>query len=110
MLAVVDPRTLLINLMLLLAILLCAVVLFFLFVGGTTGLRLLLWRREQRQAAEDEQRKRFAADGSPLPPTGRGICESCSRAFDEVFHLPGGARRCRTCYTGEKSPAQQHRH
>lgn len=48
MLAVVDPRTLPINLLLLLAIVLCAVVLFFLFVGGTTGLRLLLWRREQR--------------------------------------------------------------
>jgi hypothetical protein len=96
-----DPRTLLTNLLLLLALLVCAAVLVLLLIAACTGFNLARWRQQKKQAATEEHRRRFRADGSPLPPTSRGICEVCQGVFEDVYVLPSGERRCRRCFEKE---------
>ena len=36
--------------------------------------------------------------GAPgLPPRAPGLCQSCGRVFDELYHLPSGRRLCDNC-------------
>lgn len=61
-------------------------------------IRSLLWRREMRRAARQARQARLGPDGKPYPPSASGLCDRCGRAFDRVYHLPGGGRRCQGCY------------
>ena len=67
-------------------------------IAGWTSLKIVLFRRAQRRAEQMYRSRRAAPDGTPYPPTSRGICEHCGKRSDEVFHLPTGERLCREHY------------
>ena len=79
------------------AVLLLAFLLVF-ALFGITALRALLWRRRQRRAEREQEALGRDADGRPLPPAGRGLCDRCGRVYDLVYYCPSGARRCPRCY------------
>ncbi|MCK4276914.1 MAG: hypothetical protein KAX78_10400 [Phycisphaerae bacterium] len=81
------------------------IILFFLVLVATAVIFLLLGLLKilgnsaaRRHAARRAYRAKFARDGRPYPPTGRGMCDSCSRSFETVYHLPSGNRLCPKCY------------
>jgi len=57
-----------------------------------------LWEGRVRAARRQAHRDRHRADGTPYPPTGRGMCDRCQQAFEKVYHLPSGRRLCPDCY------------
>jgi hypothetical protein len=97
--AVVDLTTFGANLYLLTGIL---VVLFFVVIplalAMIVTLKWLRWRAVKKQADLEHDRKRFQPDGWHYPPLGRGLCDACHVADDEVFFLPSGQRLCHRCY------------
>lgn len=59
------------------------------------------WRRRKariKRAEAESHEKMFRPDGLPYPPTGRGMCDACERAFEKVYYLPTGRRLCPECY------------
>ena len=88
------------------------VLLFFSIVLGFILLLLLIalirmyFHSRATQASEQEtRRKKFQPDGQPYPPTGRGMCDSCQKAFEKVYYLPTGKRLCHACYESSRLPA-----
>jgi len=55
------------------------------------GLELRAWRK----VAKDQK---LRPDGIPYPPSGRGMCDTCEKAYDKVYYLPDGRRICPGCY------------
>lgn len=87
------------NIRLLIGILMFLTILIIALIAGWTGINFLVFRY-RRHAAECEFRSgRFRADGSRLPPRGRGVCQSCGAAGDFIYHLTDGGRLCDGCYT-----------
>ncbi len=91
----VDRYTLGLNIYLLIALLLVAVVAIILIVAAWTGVKIVLWRGSQRKAARPYYRSRHAPNGTPYPPSSRGICTRCGQYADCVYHLANGTRVCR---------------
>jgi hypothetical protein len=98
MLAVVDPKTLGLNLWLIIGGVILAVFLLVFLLAAWTGLNVGLWQLQRRRAERALYQRQHDAAGRPLPPSGRGICDACHRPDETVYHLPGGERRCPTCY------------
>jgi len=96
--AVVDPVTLGRNLYLLIGFWFCAFTGVILLVVIWTLVKLLLWRGEKQLAKIEKRKQKLAPNGEPRPPLGRGMCDSCSRTFDQVYYLQSGQRLCQTCY------------
>ncbi len=63
-------------------------------IAVITLLRVWSGHVAQRRAAEQLHRERFRPDGTPYPPTARGICDRCGKAFEKVYYLPSGQRLC----------------
>lgn len=61
-------------------------------------LKILGKSASRRHAAWRANRAKFDRAGRPYPPAGRGMCDSCSRPFETVYHLPSGNRLCPKCY------------
>ena len=81
------------------------IILFFLVLVATAVIFLLLGLLKIlgksaaiRHAAWRANRAKFDRAGRPYPPAGRGMCDSCSRPFETVYHLPSGNRLCPKCY------------
>jgi len=85
------------NLVLLGGILTIIAVLGVVLAGGFVGFRVLRWHLARRREESRSRRRRTGADGVPLPRAGRGLCDSCARVRDAVYHLPDGHRRCEEC-------------
>jgi len=66
------------------------------------GIRLGIHYLRLAYDKKHDYRKHHCADGSPLPPTDRGICDHCRQYFDKVFFFPSGAHICKSCM--EKQP------
>lgn len=96
--AQVDPRTLGANLFLLIGLLLIALVVLILLLGGWVSIKAWLWQARRDRAQRQRQREKLRPDGQPYPPTGRGMCDRCARAFEKVYFLPTGRRLCPECY------------
>ncbi len=86
------------NLYLLIGALICLAITLVLILVAWTATRAWLWKSRQRRSVEELARRRLDPDGNPYPPTGRGVCEICNRAYDRVYYLPTGQRRCAGCY------------
>jgi hypothetical protein len=56
------------------------------------------WRRYEILQSE-WQTERFDTDGRPFPPFARGMCDSCHKAFEKVYHMPTGRRLCPACFS-----------
>jgi hypothetical protein len=67
-------------------------------IAAWTGLKIFVWEEQKRSGERAERRRKLRPDGTPLPPASRGLCTACSRAYEQVYHLPGGERLCPTCY------------
>lgn len=95
-----DPRLIMFaqNICLLIFLLLFAVAGLAFLIATWTGANIFFWKSAQKQAAIQARNAKYDAVGNPLPPTSRGICESCQRVSENVLHFPGGARICRSCY------------
>lgn len=65
-----------------------------LLISVWTGVKIVWWRADQRRAERMMHQKRFAPDGTPLPPSSRGICTICNRALPLVYHTQSGDRLC----------------
>lgn len=66
--------------------------------AGWTALRAALFTWRQRREEEAVRAAKLDRDGRPLPPVAEGLCDRCQRAFNRVYHVPGGQRLCPTCY------------
>lgn len=97
-LSLVDPQTLKLSLLVLISYYICAAVTFILIVVIWTAVKMLWWESGRKRANAQRREARFDADGQPLPPVGRGLCDRCSGAFEKVYHLTGGRRLCQRCY------------
>jgi hypothetical protein len=79
-------------------------------LGGALALLGLLWSlaasavrvRRLRRIRQDHYGATHDADGTPLHPTARGLCEGCERVLRKVHHLPDGRRLCESCYRAER--------
>lgn len=92
------------NICLLIFLLLGAAVLLIFLLSSWTGARVFFWQMNRKQAEIERRRERFSASGRELPPTSRGICESCSRVAEVVYHLRDGRRLCGRCFDPEAQP------
>jgi hypothetical protein len=79
------------------ALIFLSVVLILIFVAWTAA-KAGLWQFRRRRFAQNENRRKIGPDGRPYPPVGRGVCQVCNRAHEEVYYLPSGERRCPACY------------
>lgn len=86
------------NMRLLVGILVFLGLVFVLLFASWTGLKMWTFHVRRRRAEDEARARKYRPDGRPYPPVAAGICEKCGGAFDEVFHLPNGTRRCRSCY------------
>lgn len=86
------------NICLLIFLLTIAVVGVVFLFAAWTGSRALAWKRQRARSEAEYRQSRFDSNGARLPDAGRGICEVCETASDEVLHLADGSRRCRACY------------
>jgi len=96
-----DPLfvyTLVILIAALLVIIPIVLLLSFLGILSLASLRGWLWHRKVKQIEREHYQQTHRADGTAYPPTGRGICQECQKAMDEVFFLPEGMHLCRRCY------------
>ena len=64
-----------------------------------------LWRIRRRRAERQAREVRFRPDGEPYPPSKRGMCDACAKAFEKVYYLPAGRRLCPDCYEGLQTNA-----
>lgn len=63
-----------------------------------TGVNFFIWDTQRRRAEAEDRKRRLHADGTPLPPKGRGLCTGCGQASNEVYFLPDDRHLCRRCY------------
>jgi len=94
----VDAHTLGASLFYLIGLLLAAGLGAAALIGVWTLLKIVIWKSQRRRAEAEYRDKRRAADGKPLPPVTRGICEACGAQHAEVLHLSTGERLCRAHY------------
>jgi hypothetical protein len=73
-------------------------ILLVLFIAALTAFKIWLWRARQAFARRQQYHAAHGPDGQPYPPTGRGLCDRCQRAFPNVYYLPSGQRLCHACY------------
>jgi hypothetical protein len=67
------------------------------------AVRMLEWRRLKRKTEREAAQAKLGPDGKPLPPVAGGMCDCCGQAFDSVYYLPQGGRRCPACYQKDQS-------
>jgi len=86
------------------------IVLFFVVVAAAIGLFVLLGvlkvvgQSASRRHSQRRDARARVASGAPADlPTGRGMCDGCARAFEEVYYLPDGKRLCLNCYRAYRS-------
>ena len=84
----------------------------FALVGGITilvavsAVLIVVWatirgvvrHRRARLAQESQEQAKYGPDGNPYPPAALGLCDSCSRSDEHVYHLESGQRLCPACY------------
>jgi hypothetical protein len=95
----VDPETFALSLNYLIGLL----VFFFLIVvpvllAVVVSLKWLRWHTARKLADRQARMERVQSDGTPYPPAGRGLCDSCQNGFDKVYYLCSGQRLCPSCY------------
>ena len=62
------------------------------------AIRAVLFRRARIRAERGIHRPHGPDPGAPgLPPRAPGLCQSCGRVFDALYHLPSGRRLCDNC-------------
>ncbi len=61
-------------------------------------LKALLQRIRVEKAAIASRLASIGPDGKPYPPSGRGLCDNCSKVVEKVYFLPSGRRLCPKCY------------
>lgn len=86
------------NMYLLIGALICLGALAILVFLAWTGTKMGIWHLRRQRAEVRYRRQKLGGDGTPLPPTARGLCAGCQRVFDRVYHLPSGQRLCPECY------------
>jgi hypothetical protein len=94
------------NIHLLLGILACLGIGLVLVLAFWTGIRAWLFHKRQEASDGEFRRTKLDAEGRPLPPVGRGICQACGRVSDRVFFLETGAKVCEDCF-GESENARK---
>lgn len=99
MLALVDPATLYINLMLLIGALFVLGILFVLGLCGITLFRAWRWARARRKAEEKWIKVARRSDGRTYPPTVVGTCDLCRRGGSHIY-AEYGLFICAVCYDG----------
>jgi hypothetical protein len=90
------------------------VVTFWVFFWLCVALVIILWTlarqrrwRKGREATEHASyQSTHDAEGRPMPPLGRGLCQVCSAAPPWVYHLDDGRRLCPECLAREGRRAQ----
>lgn len=97
-LAVVDPVTLGANLYLIIGGVVLAIFLLIGIVVLWTGINAGIWRARQARDERAARNRKFRADGTPLPPAHRGLCDRCQKPYERVYYLPDGERYCPKCY------------
>jgi len=97
-LAQVDQRTLLVNMLLLVGLLIVAVVGFIVLVASWTGLKIGIWHFRRKGAERQEQQRKQRPQDKASLPVGRGLCDRCGTPSRKVLHLPSGERCCPDCY------------
>jgi hypothetical protein len=73
-----------------------------LLVIGYAFLRSYLWRKGVKKEQQQAYQKTHCPDGTPLPPTARGICDCCAKCFESVFYLESGRKLCENCFHKEE--------
>ena len=109
----VDSPILGANLYLLIGLLLLAGISALSILVFWTSIKLWIWRRAQRRSEQAYQQRRFDHNGTPYPPASRGICTHCGELYEQVYHLPSGARLCRNHYhnaTRTQTPSTDREH
>lgn len=96
--ALVDPKTLGLNLWLIIGALLLSVFVIILIIAAWTGVNIGIWQYRRKAAERDKHRRTHRPDGRPYPPAMRGLCQRCQRVHESVYHLPSGERLCPGCY------------
>lgn len=71
-----------------------AVIFYLIVISALTTINWLTWQYRRRIERRRDHALKFRPDGLPYPPRGRGLCHSCSRAFDVVYYLPSGRQLC----------------
>lgn len=71
---------------------------FIAFIALWTVARLVLHWIDYQKAQRQWRRERFQPDGTPYPPSGRGICHQCQQACEKVYFMESGRRLCPTCF------------
>jgi hypothetical protein len=97
MLAVVDPATLYLNLMLLIGAVFLLGILFVLVILGITFFRAWLWARARRRAEQKWIKYARRADGRAYPATVVGTCDLCRRGGSHIY-CEYGMLFCAMCY------------
>ena len=75
--------------------LIALVILAFILLGW---LKVSLLRIRLEKAAIASRLASIGPDGKPYPPSGRGLCDNCSKVVEKVYFLPSGRRLCPKCY------------
>lgn len=75
--------------------LIALVILAFFLLGW---LKVALLRISLEKAAVASRMASIGPDGKPYPPSGRGLCDKCSKVVEKVYFLPSGRRLCKRCY------------
>lgn len=70
----------------------------FLILAAFVSVKWLLSDWRQGKAEREADRAKFRLDGEVYPPTGRGMCGACQKAFDKVYFMSDGRRLCPQCY------------
>jgi hypothetical protein len=82
------------NIWLLVGILLLGVVAIGVLIAAWTGVNIIVWKLRTRKAQTDYRRERFRPDGTPYPPSARGICERCKTVYPRVYYVESVGRLC----------------
>ncbi|MBN1556497.1 MAG: hypothetical protein JXA11_17280 [Phycisphaerae bacterium] len=69
-------------------------------------IRYLIWRAARRRAQQEAYRDSHDAQGRPLPPYSRGICQTCGQFSHRVYYMPDGSRVCDGCYHSTQPPVK----
>ncbi len=61
-------------------------------------LKVAMLQLRQKKAAIAAHLASIGPDGKPYPPSGRGLCDNCSKVVEKVYFIPSGRRLCKRCY------------
>ena len=75
-------------------------------IGLWTLARHQHWRQKRRATEREYYQSTHDAQGGPMPPLGRGVCQVCSSVPPWVYHLDDGRRLCPDCLAKEGRRAQ----